>query len=92
MTTVARLQSRGQVTVPQEIRDACELSPGDDLLFVKTGARTFECRALPRRRALAEVLAQYQSDEDPPDLAQLREDFGNELAGRSRSDTTEERR
>lgn len=89
MTTIARLQSRGQVTVPQEIRDACEMSPGDDLLFVKTGARTFECRVLPRRRSLAEVLAQYQLDEESPDLAQLREDFGNDLARRSRP---EERR
>ena len=92
MTRVARLQSRGQVTVPQEIRDACELLPGDDLLFVKTGLRTFECRALPRRRSLAEVLAQYQSDDEPPDLAQLREDFGEELARRSRPEATEERR
>ena len=91
MTNIARLQSRGQVTVPQEIRDACELAPGDDLVFVQIGARTFECRALPRRRSLAEVLAQYQSDAEPPDLAQLREDFGDELARRSRPDAAEDR-
>ena len=92
MTNIARLQSRGQVTVPQEIRDACELAPGDDLLFVQVGERTFECRALPRRRSLAEVLAQYQSAAEPPDLAQLREAFGDDLARRSRPNAAGDRR
>ena len=44
---IARVQPHGQVTIPQEVREACGVTPGTDLHFVKTGPGRFECRVLP---------------------------------------------
>jgi bifunctional DNA-binding transcriptional regulator/antitoxin component of YhaV-PrlF toxin-antitoxin module len=77
---VARVQARGQVTVPQEIRDACGVAPGTDLLFAKTGPGRFECRVLPSRATLVETTRRYAMDGDAPDIARLREEMGAELA------------
>lgn len=77
---IARVQTRGQVTVPQEIREACGVVPGADLLFVQRGPDSFECRVLPARRTLAEVTARYAADGVAPDLSRLREEMGAALA------------
>ena len=77
---IARIQARGQVTIPQEIREACGAAPGADLLFIETGPDTFECRVLPARRTLAEVTARYAADGVAPDLARLSEEMGADLA------------
>jgi bifunctional DNA-binding transcriptional regulator/antitoxin component of YhaV-PrlF toxin-antitoxin module len=77
--TVAKVQARGQVTVPQDIREACGVMPGSELLFIKTGPERFECRVLPKRRSLREVAAQYTVAGVAPDLDQLREEMADEL-------------
>ncbi len=77
---IARVQSRGQVTVPQEIREACGIDPGTDLLFRPIGPGTFECRALPPQRSLLEAVEHYSMPGHAPDLNQLREEMGDELA------------
>ncbi len=78
--SMARVQSRGQVTIPQDIRDACGVIPGTDLMFVKTSATTFECWVLPPRLSLMEVIEKYSVDGVAPDMDRLREDMGNEIA------------
>ncbi len=83
---IARVQTRGQVTIPQEVREACGVTPGADLFFVKTGPGRFECRVLPAPRTLVEVTRQYAMDGTAPDLAGLREEMGAELAARYRPD------
>ena len=77
---VARVQARGQVTVPQEIREACGVAPGTDLLFAKTGPGRFECRVLPARATLVGITKHYAMDGDAPDIARLREEMGAEFA------------
>ena len=78
---VARVQARGQVTIPQEVREACGVTPGSDLFFVKLGPGRFECRVLPARRSLVEITKQYTMDGTAPDIAQLREEMAEQLAG-----------
>ena len=78
--SVARVQPRGQVTVPQEIREACGIVPGTDLLFLPTGPGRFECRVLPPRRSLLELMDRYALEGAAPDIEQLREEMGAELA------------
>ena len=46
MTKQARITSKGQVTVPHEIRRALGVRPGDKLIFEKDGAG---CRVRPLR-------------------------------------------
>lgn len=82
---IARVQPHGQVTIPQEVREACGVTPGTDLYFVKTGPGGFECRVLPARRTLVEVTRQYAMDGTAPDLVGLREEMGAELAARHRA-------
>jgi AbrB family looped-hinge helix DNA binding protein len=78
--SVARVQARGQVTVPQEIREACGIVPGTDLLFIKTGPDRFECQVLPARRSIAEIIATYAMDGSAPNLDRLREEMGTAMA------------
>jgi AbrB family looped-hinge helix DNA binding protein len=40
MQKQARLTSKGQITVPHEIRKLLGVKPGDDLLFESDGTRT----------------------------------------------------
>ncbi len=78
--STARVQARGQVTVPHEIREACGVEPGTDLYFVKTARHTFECRVLPPPRPMLETIERYTVDGVAPDLAQLRDEMGQMMA------------
>ncbi len=79
---IARVQTGGQVTIPQEVREACGVTPGTDLCFIKTGPGRFECRVLPAQRTLVEVTRQYAMDGTAPNPAGLREEMGAEFAAR----------
>lgn len=79
MSSVARVQARGQVTVPREIREACNVGPGIDLFFVQTGPDSFECKVLPPRQSLLEVIDLYAMEGTAPDLDRLREEMGEQM-------------
>jgi len=78
MSSIARVQARGQVTVPQEIRKACGVEPGRELLFVQTGENRFECQVL-LRTSLVELTRRYAMPGSAPDLKQLREEMGDDF-------------
>ena len=46
---VARLTSKGQITIPKEVRERLGVSKGDSIEFSFKGRR-LELRAVPRRR------------------------------------------
>jgi bifunctional DNA-binding transcriptional regulator/antitoxin component of YhaV-PrlF toxin-antitoxin module len=87
---VARVQSRGQVTVPQEIREACGITSGADLYFLQTGPHAFECRVLPAREPLATMFDRFSSSGVAPDLTRLREEMGDAMAQEQMRECSEE--
>ena len=58
---LAKVQPRGQVTVPRAIRRAAGIEPGDVVAFAVTAPGRVELRALPRL-TLAELLRRYHVD------------------------------
>jgi len=77
---IARVQLRGQVTIPLDVRRVCGIEPGSDLYFVALGSGRFECRVLPPRRSLLELAARYAGEGLAPDLEVLREEMGDEIS------------
>ncbi len=52
MHRTATLQTRGRVTLPINIRQALNVAPGDDVVFVETVPGRFEVKAEARTAAL----------------------------------------
>lgn len=52
MRRTATVQTRGRVTLPVGIRQALQLAPGDDVVFVQTAPGRFELKAEARKAAL----------------------------------------
>jgi len=74
--SMAKVQARGQVTVPHEIRELCGIEPGAELVFVATGPRAFECRVLPPNSSLMDVVDRFTVEGVAPDLGSLRDAMG----------------
>jgi antitoxin PrlF len=48
--TLARVTTKGQVTIPAEVRKALDIDEGDDVVFEVVEAREASIRVLKRRR------------------------------------------
>ena len=48
--STARVTSKGQVTIPAEVRRALKIDQGDDLVFQVTSERSAELRVQKRQR------------------------------------------
>jgi len=79
MMAIVQVGTDGRVEVPQEIREACGIVPGAEVLFFKTGPNTFDCRVVARR-SLVEFTARHASYEPHPDLDEVLEGMGDEAA------------
>jgi antitoxin PrlF len=68
MTAVAKLTSKGQTTIPREVRDKLALSPGGVIAFEIEGdvvrLRKVEPLNLGYLRAVQTTLCEWQSPED----------------------------
>ena len=65
---LARITSKGQMTIPKKVRDAAQLAPGDVVTFVVENERV-TMRKLPRGddaylRGVQETLGEWHSAED----------------------------
>lgn len=80
--TIAKIQERGQITIPVEVRKACGIKSGDSLLFVAKGEGVFEARVLPSAELVSELIGRYEVSEVAPDLAELRSEMGKEMTDR----------
>jgi AbrB family looped-hinge helix DNA binding protein len=56
-----KMQARGQITIPRDVRKKLQLRPGDVLSLFVTGPETVEMRILPRR-SFADLREQYRID------------------------------
>ncbi len=75
-----QVRKRGQVTLPQAIREAYHLDDGSELEVIPLDATRFEVRVLPPPGVLLALLDEF-ADEDPaPDLDVERAAFAAALA------------
>ncbi len=82
---LGKVLSRGQVTLPREIRRAAGIQPGDTVTLRVSGAGRIEIRVLPRLR-LAEALARYRVEgpvDDRVDRARWQAEAAGDVLGRS---------
>ncbi len=88
MGSLATVTSKGQVTIPAEIRHALDLEAGDSLLFATPKNNSVRFRVL-RRRRLTELAGALSVNRSWPGKAVVREEVGRsrgrELAGRTDS-------
>lgn len=80
--TIAKARARGRVTIPQNIREACGITPGTTLIFIQTGPGQFACRVLPEHRSLRDLIEQFSVDGVAPDVEKLIEEAAAEEAER----------
>jgi AbrB family looped-hinge helix DNA binding protein len=69
---LSKVQSRGQITVPREVRKAAGISVGDTVIFQTTDTGTIEMRVLPRL-SLQDLLDTWRVD-DSVDIETLRKE------------------
>ena len=75
-----QVRKRGQVTLPQAIRDAYHLDDGSELEITPIDATRFEVRVLPAPGALLALLDEFADDGPVPDLDAERAAFAAALA------------
>ncbi len=68
MVKTSRLSSKGQVTIPAQVRKALQLSPGDLVVYEVRGEKAFLKRAEPFdaafHLAVSETLEEWGSADD----------------------------
>lgn len=72
----ATMTSKGQLTVPKEIRDRLGLGPGDKVDLVPSGDLTVTMRKR-RQLSLGEVLGSLPTNGITATLEQMEEDLGD---------------
>lgn len=63
---LGRVQARGQVTIPAEVREALGIQPGDVLLFEVTGPDEGRFRVVRTTRSLDEYFDAYRVEGPVP--------------------------
>ena len=58
-----KVQARGQVTIPADVRQAAEIRAGDTLLFEVTGAGQLRVVVLPTHPSLDDLFDRYSLPE-----------------------------
>lgn len=74
----ATMTSKGQLTVPKEIRDRLDLQPGDKVELVPSGDLTVTMRKR-RRLRLDEVLGSLPTNGVTATLEQIEDDLGDAI-------------
>lgn len=85
MGAKSRLSSKGQVTVPQAVRKYLGVQAGDELWFVREGARVY-IEPVPATVSADELYGVLKRpDQEPLDLDAERQKIRERLANRYRS-------
>jgi antitoxin PrlF len=78
LMSIARVTSKGQVTIPAEVRRALGIDQGDDLIFEVTAERSVQLRVV-KRRPLSELYGALPATRPFPGKAEIRESVGREM-------------
>ncbi len=76
--STARVTSKGQVTIPADVRRALKIDQGDDLAFEVTSERSAEVKVLKRKR-LSDLFGALPSDRPVAGKEATRDEIGREL-------------
>jgi antitoxin PrlF len=78
---LARVTTKGQVTIPAEVRKALDIGEGDDLLFEVVKAGEARIRVLKRRR-LSDLYGTLPATRSYPGKEAVRTEIGQGLGER----------
>ena len=81
--STARVTSKGQVTIPVDVRQALGISQGDALVFDVTSDRSVNLKVVKRKR-LSDLFGALPATRPFPGKAEVREEVGQELGKRLR--------
>jgi AbrB family looped-hinge helix DNA binding protein len=76
--SIARVSSKGQVTVPSEVRKALGIDQGDDLIFEVISERSAQLRVVKRVK-LSDLYGSLPASRPFPGKKAVRESVGREL-------------
>lgn len=79
----SRVTSKGQVTIPAEVRKALRIEQGDDLVFELEAGGTAHLRVIKRQRA-SDLYGALRSTRPFPGKEAVREQVGRELGSRAK--------
>ena len=78
---ISRVTSKGQVTIPSEVRKALDIEQGDDLVFEVREDQTARLRVLKRQK-LSEFYGSLRSERSFPGKEAVREEVRRDLGAR----------
>lgn len=81
--SISRVTSKGQVTIPAEVRKALNIEQGDDLLFEVASKEVARLRVVKRQR-LSELQGALRSTRSFPGKEAVREEVGRALGERAK--------
>ena len=81
--STARVTSKGQVTIPADVRRALKIDQGDDLVFEVTSERSAELKVLKRTR-LSDLFGALPSTRPFAGKEATREEVGRKLGKKLR--------
>lgn len=79
--STARVTSKGQVTIPADVREALGIEQGDNLLFEVTPERVAQLRVVKKHR-LSDLYGALPATRPFPGKEQIRNEVGQELGKR----------
>ncbi len=77
--TVATMTSKGQITIPKEVRDELGLEPGMKVDFVRVGDREFRLR--PKNVTILDLGGMAKYDGPPLGIGEMNEAIRDGWAG-----------
>ena len=81
--SISRVTSKGQVTIPAEVRKALAIEQGDDLLFDLGPDRTAQLRVI-KRHCLSDLYGVLPATRPFPGKEKVREQVGQALGQRAK--------
>lgn len=81
--SIARVTSKGQITIPADVRRELGINQGDDLVFEVTSERSVQLKVLKRRR-LSDLYGALPATRPFPGKEEVRESTGRELGKKLR--------
>jgi AbrB family looped-hinge helix DNA binding protein len=82
VTNASRVTSKGQVTIPVDVRKALSIEQGDDLVFEVGPGQTAQLRVVKRQR-LSDLYGVLPATRAFPGTSAVREEIGLARGGRS---------